>query len=237
MKNIKILGLLLLGILLIMGHNPTYAKAITNKTISADVGTKRIPAGTIIKLKLIDPICSEAMKMGDQFDLMTTEDIRVDKSIIVPVGSVIRGYVDRISPSRILSKGAVVYLDFDHIVGPTGKQVPLKVGISACSKLTYDGGLGSKTNYGTATVQNAKTTANIVKVSTNWGWQTGDQILNGSPKYVLAPLSAMISVPAAGMYFIGDSVYNIFKKGDDIQLNQGDTLNLMLLKPLDMPMY
>lgn len=236
MKNIKMLGLLFLSILLI-GYNSPYAGAITNKTINADVGTKRIPSGTIIKLKLIDPIGSEAMKMGDQFDLMTTEDIRVDKCIIIPVGSVIRGYVDKISPSRMLSKGAVIYLDFDHIVGPTGKQVPLKVGIAACSKLTYDGGLGSKTNYGTATVQNAKTTANIVKVSTNWGWQTGDQILNGGPKYVLAPLSAMISAPAAGIYFIGDSVYNIFKKGDDIQLNQGDTINLMLLKPLDMPMY
>lgn len=236
MKKIKILGLLVLSLLLIT-QSTVFATIIPNKTINADVGTKRIPSGTVIKLKLIDPIGTKNMGLGDQFDLMTIEDIRVDKSIIIPTGSVIRGSIQKISPRRMLSKGAIMYLDFDHVVGPTGKQVPLKVGICVSPHLTYDGGLGSRTNYGTATVLNAKNTAKIVKVSTNWGWQTGEQILNGSPKYVLAPISAVLSTPVAGIYFIGDAVVNIFKKGDDIELNQGDTLNIMLLKPLDMPIY
>lgn len=236
MKKMKLLGLLFLSLLLI-GYNSAFAATTTNKTINADVGTKRIPSGTVIKLKLIDPIGTRSMELGDQFDLMTMEDIRVDKSIIIPTGSVVRGSIQKINPRRMLSRGAIMYLDFDHVVGPTGKQVPLKVGICVSPNLTYDGGIGSRTNYGTATVLNAKNTAKIVKVSTNWGWQTGEQILNGTPKYVLAPIGAMASIPVAGIYFIGDAIVDLFKKGDDIQLNQGDTLNLMLLKPLDMPMY
>lgn len=236
MKKFKLISLMFLSLLLI-GYNSTFANAAQNKTINADIGTKRIPSGTVVKLKLIDPIGTDNMSLGDQFDLMTLEDIRVDKSIIIPAGSVVRGSIQKINPKRMLSKGAIMYLDFDHIVAPTGKQVPLKVGICVSPNLTYDGGLGSKTNYGTATVVNAKNTAKIVKVSTNWGWKTGEQLLNGYPKYVLAPISAAFSAPVAGMYFLGDSIVDIFKKGDDIQLNQGDTLNVMLLKPLDMPMY
>lgn len=236
MKILKAISFLLISALII-GCNPAFAKVIPNKTMTADIGTKRIPEGTIIKMKLLDPIDSDTMELGDQFDLMTTEDIKTDGVIIIPSGSMVRGLIHKISPSRILSKGAVVYLDFDHIVAPTGKQIPLKVGISSNLKLTYDGGLGSKTNYGTATIRNAHTTANIVKVSTRWGWETGDSVLSGYPKYALAPISAVASAPVAGMYFLGDSIVNIFKKGDDLQMKQGEELDIILLKPLDMPMY
>ena len=236
MKNFKTTCLLILS-LLIINNFALASISAPNKTITADIGTRRVPAGTVIKLKLIDPLGTADMVLGDQFDLMTVEDIKVDKNVVVPSGSVIRGSVDKISPRRMLSKGAVIYLDFDHIVSSTGRQVPLKVGIAHCKNLTYDGGLGSKTNYGTATVQNLKNTAKIAKVSTKWGWETGDQVLEGYPKYVLAPITAMISAPVAGIYFIGDSIVDVFKKGENLQLNQGETLNLMLLKPLDMPLY
>ncbi len=233
---IKKLCILVLSLLTINCCN-LFSSAQTNRIINADIGTRRVPQGTLLKLKLIDPLGTSEMSLGDQFDLMTTEDIRIDKSVIIPTGSVIRGSIDKISPKKMLSKGAVMYLDFDHIVSPTGKQVPLSVGIVECRSLTYDGGLGSKTNYGTATVQNLKNTSKIVKVSTKWGWDTGNQFLEGYPKYVLGPMGAMVSAPVAGMYFIGDSIVDLFRKGDDLQLNQGETINLMLLKPLDMPLY
>ncbi len=235
MKKIKSTLLFALSLLII--NSFSLSSDAMNKTINADIGTRRVPQGTMLKLKLIDPLGTSGTSLGDQFDLMTIEDIKVDKSVVIPTGSVIRGSIERISPKKMLSKGAVMYLDFDHIVSSTGRQVPLNVGIAQCQSLTYDGGLGSKTNYGTATIQNMKNTAKIVKVSTQWGWETGNSVLEGYPKYVLAPMSAMLSAPVAGMYFIGDSVVDIFKKGDDVQLNQGDTIQLMLLKPLDMPLY
>ena len=233
---IKKTCLLVLSLLMINFCN-LHSFAESDRLINADIGTRRVPQGTLLKLKLIDPLGTSGMSLGDQFDLMTTEDIKVEKSVIIPSGSVIRGSVEKISQRRMLSKGAIMYLDFDHIVSPTGKQVPLKVGIVECRSLTYDGGLGSKTNYGTATVQNLKNTGKIVKVSTKWGWDTGNQFLEGYPKYVLAPMSAIFSAPVAGMYFIGDSIVDLFKKGDDLQLNQGETMKLMLIKPLDMPLY
>ena len=234
MKNSKVLGLFL-GLILLT-NNAAFS-AIQNKTIQANVGTKRIPVGTKIKLKLLDPINSDMMEMGDQFAMVTIEDIKVDNTVIVPCGSIIRGSINKIKTSKMLSRSAIVYLDFDHIVAPTGKQVPLKVGICGSREITVDGGLGTNTNYGTATVQNAKNTVKIVKFSTKWGWEKGNEILSGYPKYILAPLGAMVSTPAAGIYFIGDSIVDVFKKGEDVSLSQGEKIDLMLLKPLDMPVY
>ena len=62
-------------------------------------------------------------------------------------------------------------------------------------------------------------------------------MLNGTPKYVFAPLTAIVSAPVAGIYFVGDTVADIFKKGKDMSVIQGDTLHVQLLKPLDMPVY
>lgn len=236
MKMMKIISLLILASTL-LSCNCAFSNVVENRTISGDIGTKRIPSGTIMKLKLLNSLNSDTLELGDQFDFTTIEDIKADNAIVIPAGSMVRGSIQKVARSRMLSKGAVVYLDFDHIVSPTGRQVPIKVGICSHPKMTVDGGLGSKTNYGTATVQNAKTTANIVKTATRWGWETGDEVLAGYPKYALAPLSAVVSAPAAGLYFLGDSVVNVFKKGDDLQLGQGENLNVMLLKPLDMPAY
>ncbi|MDD3237106.1 MAG: hypothetical protein PHV37_03310 [Candidatus Gastranaerophilales bacterium] len=232
----KLLSSICLSIVLLITSTGS-ANAVINKKINADIGTKRIPQGTYLNIKLIDPIDSSTLKMGDQVDFMIVEDVKVDKKIVLPVGSVIRGSVQSINSAKMLSKGATIYVGFDHVMSTTGKQVPLKVGICNNKYLTYDGGLSSKTNYGTATKQNLDNTAKIVKVSTKWGWNTGSQVLEGYPKYVLAPISSIVSIPAAGLYFLGDSVVDVFKKGDNVLINQGEILKVMLLKPLDMPMY
>lgn len=234
MKIIKLLSLICLSVTVAV-FTANNAYSLTNKKIDADIGTKRIPQGTILELKLIDPISSASMALGDEFSLMTMQDTIIDKNIIIPAGSVIRGAIQKVNSRRMLSKGASIYLDFDHVVSPTGKQVPLAVGICYSPNITIDGGIGNGQNYGTAIKKNAQITANIVKTSTKWGWETGENVLEGYPKYVLTPLAAMASAPVAGIYFLGGAVVDLFRKGDDISLNQGDTIKVMLLKPLDMP--
>ena len=196
------------------------ADCAVNKKINANIKTKRVPAGTVITLKVLDPVGSSTSSLGDQFDLMVTENIKVDKSI-----------------PKILYKGGIIRLYFDHIVSATGKQVPFYAGICNNKNVTYDGALSSKTTYKTAFTKTAQTTKNIVVKPTTWAWEKGEDLLNGSPKYVFAPLTAIVTTPVAGIYFIGDSIADIFKKGENIYINQGETLQVQLLKPLDMPVY
>lgn len=217
--------------------NMNIAYSAINKQINANIKTKRVPAGTVIKLRLLDSVNSSSMELGDSFDLAVTENVKVDNSVVIPQGTLVRGSIEEIQKPAMLYKGGVIRLYFDHIVSPTGKQVSFSAGICNNPAVTYDGALSSKTNYGTAIANTAETTKNIVVKPTSWAWEKGEDMLNGTPKYVFAPLTAVVCAPVAGVYFLGDAVADVFKKGKDININQGETIQVQLLKPVDMPVY
>ncbi len=235
MKKISSFILMILTMLILNGLNADSAEI--NKQINANIKTKRVPAGTVITLKLLDPVGSSIKTLGDQFDLMVADNIVVNNAVVIPKGSVIRGSIEEVQTPKMLYKGGLVRLYFDHIVSSTGKQVPFYAGLCNNPNITYDGALSSKTNYMDALTQTGETTKNIVVKSTSWAWDKGGDVLNGYPKYVFAPLTAVVSAPVAGIYFVGDAIVDVFKKGKDINLNQGDTIQVQLLKPLDMPVY
>ncbi len=219
----------------ILASTETFAEI--NKQINANIKTKRVPVGTIITLKLLDPINSSARELGDSFDLMVVDNVKVDNIVVIPEGSVVRGSIEDVQTPKMLYKGGLVRLYLDHIVSSTGKQVSFYAGLCNNKNLTYDGALSTKTNYGTAMENTAKKTKDIVTKSTSWAWDKGSDVLNGTPKYIMAPLTAVVSAPVAGVYFLGDSVVNIFRKGPDINMNQGEIIQVQLLKPIDMPVY
>ena len=47
-----------------------------------------------------------------------------------------------------------MYLDFDHIVTPTGRQIPLDMAVCTFEKIYYDGGLYKNLGYGEAVKNN-----------------------------------------------------------------------------------
>jgi len=216
---------------------PAPSFAAVNKKINANIKTKRVPAGTVISLKLLDSVSSSTAALGDQFDLMVVENVKVNNDVVIPQGSVIRGSIEEVQSPKMLYKGGVIRLYFDHIVSATGKQVPFYAGICNNKNVTYDGALSSKTTYSTALSKTAARTKNLVVTPVTWAWEKGEDMLNGTPKYVFAPITAIAAAPVAGIYFIGDSVADIFKKGEDISVQQGDTIQVQLIKPLDMPVY
>lgn len=228
---------LILTVMFIMFAAVSQSFAATGKQISANIKTKRVPAGTVIPLKVLDSLRSSEIKTGDQLDLMVAGNVKVGKLVVIPVGSVVRASVEEVSAPKMLYKGGTVRLYFDHIVSPTGRQIPFYAGICNNKYVTYDGALSSKTNYYTAFQKTTQTAKDIVVNSTSWSWDKGDELWNGSPKYVFAPVTAIVSVPVAGVYFLGDSIVNVFRKGVDMSVNQGEILQVQLLKPLDMPVY
>lgn len=137
----------------------------------------------------------------------------------------------------MLSKDAAVYVNFDHIVSPTGNQIPVYLALHSTEILTVDGGLGYGGNYKTASKQNVENAGKIITNMTKWGIKTGGEAWNGWPKYILTPVSSIISVPCAGIYLVGDEIVDLFKKGNDIALNQGEIINLMFLQGVDVPTH
>lgn len=239
MDKIKLLGIFLL---LVFGmQNFAYAgdyiaaakTTKKNKKLDALVETRRIPKGAKLKVKLLDPVSTKTSAQGEMFNSMLVTDTTVDKAMILPAGTIIRGYVQEIKPAKLASIGAVLYLKFDHIVIPSGTQLPIKSAISYNNdaKITLDGGIRVQSGYGDALKENWDTTKKVVSKSTHWGLDKD----NVAAKVILTPVGAIGGTLGGGIYLVADSVADIFKKGKQVSLNQDDVIEIIILKDLDVP--
>lgn len=214
---------------LVLSVNISYAAPY-----KANAQTARIPAGTRMSLELLQTLDTLACQDGDSFSLMLLNDQKVDNKVILPAGSVIRGCVQKIKPSKRLSRGAVLYLDFDHVVTPTGRQIPISLSVYSLKTVTYDGGIYKTLGYGQALQDNWTKTCDIVKVSTNFG-RKAQNVLPGL-QYVTTPVCALGGALGGFGYLMGDSVIDLFRKGDEVTLVKGSNLEVILAQPIDVPM-
>lgn len=196
--------------------------------------TKRLPAGTKLQLKMQNTVTTSVDTEGNPFSAVLVEDKTTDTSIVLPVGSVVRGTIREVKPSKRLSRGAVLYLDFDHIVTPTGRQMPLSLALHNRADLTYDGGLNVSKGYGDALKQNWSNTCDIARTATEWGVDTGNNAFPGAV-IVTAPIGAIGGFLGATGYLIGDSVADLFKKGPEVTIVKDTVLNVLLAQPIDVP--
>jgi hypothetical protein len=205
--------------------------------LKADISSEHIPAGTVIAVQTVDNLDSAKSQVDDRFDVITIADIVAGNKMILPKGTIIRGSIKSITPKKMLSKDAAIYIQFDHLVSPMGSQIPVSLAIHSTEILTVDGALGKGGNYKTASKQNVENSKKIIENMTEWGITTGEKAWNGWPKYVLTPVSAVLSVPTAGLYLAGDEVVDVFKKGNEMTLNQSEVINLMFLQGVDVPTH
>jgi len=200
---------------------------------SGNAKTKRIPAGTILSLKMLNTIDTFYSPAGSEFKAMLITDQKAEDNddVILPMGSIVRGAINGITPSKRLSKGAILYLDFDHVVTPNGRQIPLSLAVTGRTDITYDGGITTTRGYKDAWLQTCKKSGDITKKSIAWG----ENVTGNGFKYVIVPFAALGGALGTAGYFVYDSVADVIRKGKDVQIPQGEILDVQLLEPVDVP--
>lgn len=211
-------------------------RSVSAYQIKADARTKRIPMGTKLELEAANTVTTESLNKGDMFSAYLTKDIYSDGSILLPRGTVIRGNASNVLQAKRLSKSAVLYLNFDHIVAPNGKQIPIRAGISSSFKLTKDGGIDGGGNYGSALAENWHKSGNIITKTTKWGVKSGEELFTGG-KYLITPFAAIGGTIAGAGYLVGDSIIDLFRKGKNVIIKKGQEFDALLLEPIDVPMF
>lgn len=204
--------------------------------IKADAQTARLPMGTKLELESASTVSTGTLKAGDLINAYLTKDIYSNDMIVLPKGTILRGSATKVVEAKRLSKGASLYINFDHIVAPNGKQLPIKAGLSSNFKLTADGGIQGGGNYGTALKENAQKSGKIITHSTEWGITSGEQLFHGG-KYLVTPIAAAGGTIAGAGYLVGDSVIDLFRKGKNVTIKQGQKFEIMLVEPLDVPVF
>ena len=201
----------------------------------ADARTKRIPAGTVFKLEFLQPVSTFSGCEGDSFVATMKNELSTGTNVILPSGSVVRGSVAQVNTAKRFSRGAKLYLDFDHIVTPNGRQIPLDLAVCQFENIYYDGSLYKNLGYGEAVQKNYERAVEITKNSTNYGLKAGESA--PGIQYLATPFCAVGGFIGGVGYWVGDSVADMFRKGQDVYINKGDILTVKLLNPIDVPVY
>lgn len=198
---------------------------------NANAKTKRIPAGTKFQLQLLTPL-STIRTSGEDFSAILLNDQTADSDVVLPSGSLVRGNIKNIIPAKRMSKGAILYLDFDHVVTPNGRQLPLSLSIVGRTDMTYDGGITTTRGYSDAIKQSWGKTVDITKNSVEWG---NDIVNDGPAKYVTMPLAAIGGGIGGGAFFVYDAIADMIRKGKDVNISTGEVINVILVDPIDVP--
>lgn len=201
----------------------------------ADAKTKRIPEGTLFKLEFLQPVSTFSGSTGDSFTATMLNEQTSGTNVILPAGTIVRGSVADVKTAKMFSRGAKLYLDFDHVVTPTGRQIPLDMAVCQFENIYYDGGLYKNLGYGEAVKNNYKKGCDITVNATQYGMKAGESA--PGIQYLTAPICAIGGFIGGVGYFIGDSVADMFRKGQDVYINTGDVLTVKLLTPIDIPVY
>lgn len=199
---------------------------------NAKAKTKRIPAGTEFQLQLTNPVSSYNVQ-GTEFTAIMINDQTADTDVILPMGSLVRGTIKKVETPKRFSKGAILYLDFDHVVTPTGRQLPLSLTIVGRTDLTYDGGIAGSKGYKDALKQNWQTTKNITKSATEWGSDVFDDVPVADQ--IMTGVGAVGGAIGGGAYYAYDFFADMIRKGKNVNLQKGDILKVILVDPVDVP--
>ena len=221
---------LILAISLLFVSNAVMAGAFR-----ADARTKRIPAGTVFQLEFLQPISTFLGCEGDSFVATLKNELSTDANVILPSGSVVRGSVSKVNTAKRFSRGAKLYLDFDHVVTPNGRQIPLDMAVCQFDNIYYDGSLYKNLGYGEAIQKNYERAVEITKNATNYGMSAGESA--PGIQYLTTPICAVGGFIGGVGYWVGDGIVDMFRKGKEVYINKGDVLKVKLINPIDVPVY
>ena len=208
-------------------------QAASAAPFNAKAKTKRIPAGTEFTLQLTNSVSTLFSQEGSEFTAILLNDQTNDTDVILPMGSLVRGTVRKITPAKRFSKGAVLYLDFDHVVTPNGRQLPLSMSVVGRNDMTYDGGITGSKGYKSALKENWQNTKDITKNCTEWGGDVFDDIIVADQ--IMTGIGAIGGAIGGGAYYAYDFFADMIKKGKEVNLNKGNVLTVILTDPIDVP--
>ena len=204
-------------------------------TFKADAKTKRIAAGTTFQLEFTQSVSTSYGNEGDYFTAMIKNEISTGSTVILPKGSIVRGSISNINTAKRFSRGAKLYLDFDHVVTPNGRQIPLDLAVAHFDKIYYDGGLYKNLGYGEAVKENFDRGVDITKTATEYGLSVGDSY--PGMQFITTPFCAIGGFFGGVGYWFGDSIADMFRKGKEVCINKGDVISVKLINPIDIPVY
>lgn len=193
----------------------------TNTPLQAGLQSATLPTQTRMKLVVEYPVSATTSVPGDLFEGHVKEDIFLGRSLILPRGSLVRGRISEVKKPGLISRAAKMGLKLDQIVTPTGEVIPLDASLEFAKGTTNKRGeLDPGTGFGSRVGGSIRTVAGInEKGGTNGALVAANVATLGAPIIATA---------------IGSSAIALFRTGDNVSLNPGQELEILLTNDLGL---
>jgi type IV secretion system protein VirB10 len=192
----------------------------------ASTGTVEVPAGTKVLLALRSGVNTRSAHPGDGVYLSSTFPVVVGNQVAIPAGVYVQGVIDRVTRAGRVKGRAEVGMHFTTMIFPNGSVVTIPGVVNSVpgandSKVKDNEGdiqqAGSKGKDAGTIARGAETGASVGAI----GGAIGGSPLAGAGYGALAG-------GAAGL------IYTLLTRGDDLNLEQGQTVEMVLQRPLTL---
>jgi hypothetical protein len=92
-------------------------------------GSREIPVGQELDIRLQTPLSSETAQVEDRFEATTIVDMYEGNQLLVPAGSVLRGVVSSVKKAGRLERKGVLTLSFDQLT-VDGRDYPIRATVT-----------------------------------------------------------------------------------------------------------
>ncbi len=159
---------------------------------------------------------------GDEFFAEVSSDVETDKGVIIPTGTIAHGIVKYIENPKNMGRDGWVNIDFDYMVTPDGRQIPIQANFSTKDSL-------------------AKST--VKSIAHHTGYTLLGGVAGGFVALNMLGLGAAVAsngYTLAGGAAIGSVIgltCAIIKKGDGFSIAPGDEIKITVKESIDMPVF
>lgn len=176
----------------------------------------------IINMTVSQVLDSNVNIEGDEFFAEVTDEVKGDKGVIIPKGTIAHGRISQTADPKRLGRSGWIELDFDYLITPDGREIPI------------EGKMSTKLH---PIAEASKIVAQDVGYTVAGGALGGFLALNwlgleaaiASQGYTLAGGAAVGGAVGLGMALI--------RKGSDVLIAPGDQIRVKINTTIPLPVY
>lgn len=182
----------------------------------------RLDRKDVVKMTVSQVLSSGYTLEGDEFFAEITEDVKSDRGILVPSGTIVHGSVGKIADPKNMGRDGYVILNFDYILTPDGREIPIQ---------------------GELTTKDGKVKGAAKTVAEHTGYTLLGGVAGGFAALNLLGIEAAIASQGytiAGGAAIGGVIglsAAVLRKGNGVLIKPGDELKITMLSETNLPVF
>ena len=182
----------------------------------------QVDKGTKVSMVVSNILNSEKSEEGDEFFAEISNDIKTEKGVVIPSGSIAHGTISEIVGAKRFNRDANITLEFDYIATPDGREIPINAKMTTKRNPIH--------NAAVITAKHAGYTAAGGAIGSVVALQTlGLGAAIASHGYTVAGGAAIGAVAGLGVA--------MSKKGNQVLLAPGDEINVKIIDTLSLPVF